>query len=290
MNWRLKIIAKILLSRLPVDYRSFHRSGIFRHGRMQEADYALGVVMTHLERLGGRDRASNAVCLELGPGDSLASALIASALGAKKTYLVDTGAFADRDIDGYRILAERFREKGLSVPDLSHVDTLEEMMDRLGAEYLTDGLASLRAIASGTVNLIWSHAVLEHVRNAELAMTFAEFRRICAPDARLSHRIDFKDHLGGSLNNLRFSERIWESDFMARSGFYTNRVRSSEMQRVMRDAGFDLLAVSAGKWDELPIPRDRMAAPYRDLPEDDLLTCHIDILAALADGADRQRT
>jgi hypothetical protein len=26
------------------------------------------------------------------------------------------------------------------------------------------------------------------------------------------------------LNNLRFSERIWESEFMAKSGFYTNRI------------------------------------------------------------------
>ncbi|MDQ8757226.1 methyltransferase domain-containing protein [Sphingosinicella sp. LHD-64] len=281
MNWRLKILAKIVLSRLPIGYRTFYKFGLFRHGDMNRAEYAYQVVMGHARQLGA-DRFRDAVCLELGPGDSLASALIANALGARKTYLVDAGAFAEHDIVAYREIAEQLRAFGLAVADLSEIATIEEMLQRIGADYLTDGLASLRTIPSGSVDLVWSQAVLEHVRLAEVEPSFQELRRICARDARLSHRIDFMDHLGGSLNNLRFTQRVWESDFMASSGFYTNRIRSAEMQRAMIDAGFDLLEVSAGKWDRLPIARSAMAMPYSDLPEDDLLTKYIDVLVVPA--------
>jgi hypothetical protein len=279
MNWRLKILAKILLSRLPFDYRTFRGMGIFRHGHMREANYACGVVTTHLDRMVGRERVKDAVCLELGPGDSLASAIITNALGARKTYLVDAGDYAARDLDVYREIARWLREQGIPAIDQSQVDTIDAMLYRLGATYLTDGLASLRTIESSSVDLIWSQAVLEHIRLKDIDATFAELRRICSSTGKMSHRIDFMDHLGGALNNLRFSEKVWESDFMARSGFYTNRVRSTQMQRAMHDAGFELTIVSTGKWDHLPVPRAHMAQPYRDLPEVDLLTSWIDVLA-----------
>ena len=227
MNWRLKILAKIVLSRLPLGYRTFRRLGLFRHGDMGNADYVFGVVTTHVDRLGGQSRVKDAVCLELGPGDTLASAIIANAMGARKTYLVDAGDYADRDIETYRSLALQFAGSGLTTADLSDVGSVPEMLDRLGAVYLTSGLESLRSILSGSVDLVWSQAVLEHVRRREVPDFFRELRRITAAEGAMSHRIDFMDHLGGSANNLRFSPRLWESEFMASSGFYTNRIRCS---------------------------------------------------------------
>jgi hypothetical protein len=100
-----------------------------------------------------------------------------------------------------------------------------------------------------------------------------------SPSGTMSHRIDFKDHLGGSLNNLRFSGSVWESEFLARSGFYTNRVRKSEFLRLIEEAGFELKEVDAGLWDSLPLRRNRMAAAYRDLSDEDLLTKNVDVVA-----------
>jgi len=277
--WRIKILAKIILSRLPMAYSVFRRLGVFRHGDMHRPSYAISVVMGHVEKLGGQQKFVNAVCMELGPGDSLASALIAHALGARTTYLIDVDAAADRDLGMYREIAVGLKQMGLPATDLDGIHSVEDMLDRVGGVYLTDGLASLRSIPAGSVDLLWSHAVLEHVRLQDLEAFFAELRRVASPQARMSHRIDFMDHLGGSLNNLRFSENIWESEFMARSGFYTNRVRSSQMRTMIERAGFQLSSVEEGLWDTVPLDSKKMAAPFRNLSEHDLRTHYIDVIA-----------
>jgi hypothetical protein len=257
----------------------YRRLGLFRHGAMNRSGYAMDVVLGHVERLGGPRAIKGRVCLEVGPGDSLATAVIANALGASKVYLVDAGDYADRDLAVYRGVADAMRERGFAAADLAGVDSVERMLDLLNAEYLTDGLKSLGRIADGSVDFIWSQAVLEHIRLRDVEPFFRELRRIISATGRMSHRIDFMDHLGGALNNLRFSHRVWESEFMARSGFYTNRIRSAEMQRALGDAGFVLTDVAAGMLDCLPTPRARLAEPYRSLAEDDLLTSHVDVLA-----------
>lgn len=284
MMWRLKILGKIVLSRLPFGYATFRKLGLFRHGAMHQAGYAVGTVLGHIDHLGGPDAVRGAVCAELGPGDSLASAVIANALGARKIYLIDSGSFADRDVAVYRNVAAAMQARGFAAADLTDVTSIEQMLALLNADYLTDSLSSLRGIAEGSVDLVWSQAVLEHIRLKEVRPFFRELRRILAPGGRMSHRIDFMDHLGGALNNLRFSDRVWESEFMARSGFYTNRMRSSEMQQALREAGFALTWVSPGKWERLPTPRERLAPPYRDCSEDDLLTYYLDVLAEPAAG------
>ena len=50
--WWVRIAAKLILSRLPVSYRSFARLGLFRHGRMHDPSYALGTFSRHFDRAG----------------------------------------------------------------------------------------------------------------------------------------------------------------------------------------------------------------------------------------------
>ena len=52
------------------------------------------------------------------------------------------------------------------------------------------------------------------------------------------HRVDLNDHLGGRLNNLRFTDAIWESVLFRESGFYANRRLTDEDLLV---SGFDLV-------------------------------------------------
>jgi SAM-dependent methyltransferase len=280
--WWFKIAAKIVLARVPVSYGFFRGLGLFRHGAMDQAGYAVDVVFDHLDRVGGPEVLTGKTCLELGPGDSLASALIAHALGAKKSVLVDVGAFAEPRMETYLGVARELARRGYATADVSELSSTDELLARTDAVYLTEGLASLRTVETGSIDIIWSQAVLEHVRLRELDDVLAELRRILAPGGVMSHRIDYKDHLGGSLNNLRFPENVWESEFMARSGFYTNRVRNSEFLRRIETAGFDLIDVRPGRWDSLPISRSQMAKPFRILDEDDLLTRHVNIVAASA--------
>jgi hypothetical protein len=92
------------------------------------------------------------------------------------------------------------------------------------------------------------------------------------------HRVDLKDHLGGTLNNLRFSHAIWEGKLFRSSGFYTNRIRFGEMLDVFKCAGFECHLPRVVRWETLPTPRANLNASFRQLPDEDLLVSGFDVV------------
>lgn len=273
MKWALKIAAKIALSRLPVPYAMWRGVGLFRHGRMDRVDYALKVFRLHTSRAYPEGLPAGATLLELGPGDSVASAIVAAAYGAGRVWLVDAGDFANKEIALYRTLALDLAARGLNPPDLSTARSFEEVLKACNACYLTTGLQAFATIPDGSVDFAWSHSVLEHVRKAELAATLAELRRVIRPGGYASHNVDYQDHLAGALNNLRFAGRLWESDLFANAGFYTNRVPALVMHAMFRQAGFETVKEDFGRWPALPTPRRAMAAEFAVFQDQELMQC-----------------
>lgn len=276
--WHVKIAAKLVLSRLPVGYSIWSKLNLFAHGAMRKPDYAYGVFRQHFERSHFSRKEGGFVAMEVGPGDSLLSAIVAAAHGASGCYLIDTGSFATVDLTVYRDMAGYLRLRNLPVPAMDKVSSLEGVLESCNAVYGTQGLRSLRDIPSESVDFVWSQAVLEHIRRHELLDTMRELRRVLRPGGICSHRIDLKDHLGGALNNMRFATNLWESDWMARSGFYTNRLRYSEMIELFRQAGFAVEVVATGRWDAVPTLRTSMAKEFRGLSDEDLLVKEFDVL------------
>jgi SAM-dependent methyltransferase len=276
--WQLRLGAKIALSRLPSSYYLWQRLGLFRHGFMEQPAYAYGVFRAHYDRSAFGNKGEDFVALELGPGDSLFSALTARAFGARAIYLVDTGEYARNDLPPYLSMLAYLEGQGLAVGNLYAASSLGELLGRCQTTYGTEGIASLRKIPSASVDFVWSHAVLEHIKRDEFASTMAELRRVIGPSGVCSHRIDLMDHLGGALNNLRFSRRVWESSFMTRSGFYTNRLRLSDMTSFFEEAGFRTSVLKVERWDTLPTSRRRMSAEFRVLPEEELRVSAFDVL------------
>lgn len=279
-HWRLKLGAKLLLSRIPCSQWLWRQLGIFRLGKMETADYAFKIFNLHENMCFPDGLPSDFTILELGCGDSIASALIAAGKNVRKTWLVDTGSYASQDINLYKKMARDLRSE-TPVPDISQVQNFEDLLKLCRASYMTKGLESLRSIPSESVDYIWSHSVLEHVRKHEFADTMKELHRILKKTGTMSHNVNLKDHLGEALNNLRFSEALWESEFFAGAGFYTNRIRYTQMLNLIQEAGFTVRFADSGCWNKIPTPREKLAKPFRDLPESDLLirTCHF-ILAA----------
>jgi SAM-dependent methyltransferase len=277
LPWWLKLAGKLALSRLPVGHEFWRSAKLFRHGDMANAGYALQVMRDHLDRVAFVDLHERSL-LELGPGDSVGTAIIGCALGARSVLLVDSAPFAIREVSIYAGMAERFRALGLPAPRLDGCSTLEDVLARCRARYLTSGLASLRTIDASSVDFVFSHAVLEHVRAADLQATLRELRRISRPGSVGSHQVDLRDHLGGALNNLRFPDRFWEAEWVARSGFYTNRVRCSELNRMLREAGFRTEVCRVRRWGALPTPLSSMASRFRSIPEEDLRVSEVGVV------------
>ena len=106
--WIIKIAIKLILGRLPFKHQLLRSLNLFRHGKMDDPAYALKIFRLHFKQA-----PESLVVLELGPGDSLASALIAKAHGAKKVYLVDVGSYAKQSVKSYQIISNSRFEKNL---------------------------------------------------------------------------------------------------------------------------------------------------------------------------------
>lgn len=272
------MMIKIVLSKMPLHYSFFSKFGLFRHGQMDNSSYALEVFCRHFERSAFSKKEGEFVALEIGPGDSFISSVIASAYGASKCYMIDAGNFAVDDIRAYQPLIEDLKSAGIDTKKAGDCASTEELLGQVGGVYMTKGLRSLRSIPDDSVDFIWSQAVLEHVRLEEFDETMNELRRVLCPNGISSHRVDLKDHLGGALNNLRFSTKIWEADWMAESGFYTNRIRYSNMIKKFKNAGFSVDVLHVDKWEHPPISRGNMSKEFLRFSDDELCVSGFDVL------------
>jgi SAM-dependent methyltransferase len=275
--WQLKIAAKVVLSRVPLSHRLLNKVGVFNLGGMLKPEYAVGVFRRHFEKAEFARKNQGFVALELGPGDSLFSVVIARAFGASAAYGVDAGDFAADRVEPYQQLESYLRQKGLNPPSLARCSNLRNVMEVCNGQYFVNSVESLKRIPTASVDFIFSHTVLQHVRRKEFRPMLAELRRIQRPDGVGSHTISISDILGGNLNDLRFSERTWESDLMASSGFYTNRIRYNEFLRYFQEAGFIPQVYRTAHWDRLPTPRSKMAPEFACLPESELQISGFDV-------------
>ncbi len=238
----------------------------------------MSVFEKHFSRVEFTNKQGGFTALELGPGDSLASAVIARAFGAKACYLVDSANFASKEVHIYRDVVALLERKGFKPERIPEGADCDAILGQSGGVYLTQGLASLHRLADASVDYIWSQAVLEHIRLKEFDATLVELRRILRPGGACSHRIDLQDHLSGSLNNLRFSETVWEADWMAMSGFYTNRIRYAGMLERFERAGFSCQVIHVDRWNKLPLSKARMTESFSALSDNELLINGFDVV------------
>ena len=276
LPWWLKIISKIILSRLPIPYSFWQFVGLFRHGRMDRSEYSLGIFKSHLVK-SGITNLEKKVVLEIGPGDSVSTAIIAYAYGAS-SILIDTGKFANFSIKTYLVLRNKLYELGFPVPDLDSSDTLESILKKTNSLYLTDGLNSMKLIENESVDMIFSQAVLEHIRLYEFDEIIKELSRVQKSDGVSSHQIDLRDHLSESLNNLRFSEKLWESNFFSKSGFYTNRIGFDRMIEIFNYHYNNTEVLNINKWEKLPLSKSKFAKNFQLVDEENLLVRVFDVI------------
>ncbi|NLE05513.1 MAG: class I SAM-dependent methyltransferase [Crenarchaeota archaeon] len=279
LPWWVKIFLKIILSRMNLGHRTKQKLGIFVNGSVSP-ERAYGIVTKHIQ-FANIESLSGKTVLEMGPGDSLLNAMIMKAFGADEIYLIDIGDYANHDLSLYKNMAEFLDSKGYHLIDIDEISSITELLEKCNAKYLTNGLDSYKSITNNTIDFVFSEAVLEHIRKIEFEPTMQELYRIMKPSGKASHAIDFMDHLGGSLNNLRFSENVWESNFMTSSGFYTNRIRVDEMLNVLKDSGFEIKTLDLRHWDSLPIDIKKLHDEFRNYPIDGLLTYGCNVVLTL---------
>jgi SAM-dependent methyltransferase len=253
--WWIKLGVKLVIGTLPVPPRAWRALGLRRHSFSASESRRLVPPLAHAVRrataLMGRAPRS---LLEIGPGAMVRRAPIAAALGLGAILYLDIEDDAPHDLAPYRLAAEAARKAGLAPPDLSGCATREDVLAACNARLLLGGSELLQALPAGSVDLVFSEVVLEHVRRDAMSPLLSALRRVTAPDGVGLHAVDFHDHLGGALRQLAFSPRFWESRAVDRAALYNNRLGLSEMLEEFARAGFEAAAPERLVWQRPPLP------------------------------------
>lgn len=272
--WWLKMAIKITLSRMPVPYGLWAKLGVFRHGDVDKKLPNLqGGFSDHFQAYQQHKGSVPGTCLELGPGDSIGHALSGKAVGVSSTCLVDAGDFARKDDAHYRAFYDYLAAQGASFSSAPQGFDRQSILDFTGSLYMTEGLTSVRSLPSDQTDFSYSTAVFEHIYRDEFQPLMHELYRIHKPGSLSRHWVDLHDHLGGSLNSLRFSPAFWESGWVRKAGFYTNRLRMCDMVDMARAAGFTVEVPRIIRWPSLPIDRRDIHVSLPQGTDDDLNVC-----------------
>lgn len=121
----------------------------------------------------------------------------------------------------------------------------EEAYDLLGFTYLVNDKGSLSAIADGSIDLVISSDVMEHVPRDSMARLIGDFRRILRPGGCASQQIVETDHLTiydrsiHAKNYLRYTDRQWQRWFDNHVQ-HINRLQHSDFVKAFADGGFEI--------------------------------------------------
>ncbi|VEP13240.1 hypothetical protein H1P_190039 [Hyella patelloides LEGE 07179] len=134
MNWKQKIpwqaqmIVKLLSAHIPLI--DGFRLQKFKRGSMSQPDKAYQIFQRHFERVNYLSDYSDFTILELGPGASLFSAILARAFGVKSTYLVDVENCATEELQPYLdLISFLHNQKNMNLAEIQSINTLNELLE-----------------------------------------------------------------------------------------------------------------------------------------------------------------
>jgi SAM-dependent methyltransferase len=277
--------------------------------------YFYGIWLKHLVHLHHQRLDDNPrTVAELGPGDSLGLGIAALLTGADRYFALDVIKHASTEsnlrtlevISG--LLRDRAPRPAKGWPDIDvHMDAslfphgiLTE--PRLAAAMSEQRLESLRAqlsgkpandagielayrvpwadrevVEEGSVDLVVSHAVLEHV--VDIKATYRALYQWLRPGGVMSHYIDLSAHqLTDRFNGFRsIPEPVWRL-MNGRRPYFINRIPCSDHLREIAECGFELVAVHKHLRED-GIARSRLSSKWKDIADEDLRCMEVFIQA-----------
>lgn len=304
--YNIKAIFEGGLSMLPGCGRLLHKG---TRGT-DSARYCYSVWLRHLAKIkkfnaiaGGR----LGIVLELGPGDSIGTGLAALLCGANRYIAVDAVQHANlkRNLQVFERLIELFRI-GTPIPDHTELPEVKPLLDdyrlpayvprSIGVERqnaIADALRDPKnrnaivtyvrqteaeqTISSGSVDLIFSQAVLEHVD--DLVTVYSNCFAWLRPGGIMSHQIDFKSH-GTSREwngHWVYPDSIWHL-IRGNRPYLLNREPCSTHLGMLDENGFQIVVEERSRLSSR-LQRSQLATQFQNMSQEDLTTSDVYIVA-----------
>lgn len=253
------------------------------------------------------------VIAEIGPGDSIGTGLAAILSGAKKYYALDIDKHANT-INNKQVFEEMIMlfNNREDIPDECEFPEVRPLLDsykfpgyiltenRLNKALNTNRIETIRnellnenrneqgivnyfvpwdesVIRDGSVDMIISQAVLEHVDN--LPQVYEAMYRWLKKGGIVSHEIDFRCHGTAEVWNghFKYSDMVW-AIIRGKRSYLINRQPYSKHIKLLQHLGFKLICnIKCTDFNGLKM--DQLAGRFKNQCEDDLITCNAFIQA-----------
>nr|UXE45419.1 hypothetical protein Hi04_10k_c4773_00034 [uncultured bacterium] len=215
---------------------------------------------------------ADAVCVELGTGWDMSSAMTLARSGAREVYTFDhvRHAVPELEASALRMIESRIVPSDTDLPFQPPFAELTKLVseEKGLVHYKAPHDARHTGFGDSSVDFYYSLATLEHIPAKILEGLLRESYRILKPGTYCYHLVQPGMHAWrgreSSVDYLIFSKRIWER-WLASPLAFENRLRAVEHLDLLRSVGFDIVRT----WfhvDETALeklPRMRLAEEFR---------------------------
>jgi len=294
----LEVLVKGLATYIPGYQRLLDKFGFSCPGGTISAEYCYSVWLAHLRLARENGLLTEPVVVaEIGPGNSLGVGLCALLTGAQIYYAFDLEAYSNtaRNLQIFSELVRLLRSKsqdslsGSGFPEdilteerlarclaPPRLDLIKQCIHRLNQPVAGFYLGYVvpwddpTAVKENSVDIILSHAVMEHVDDPEAV--YRVLHRWLKPGGFMSHLIDYRSHnLSRTWNgHWAYSEPLWRL-MRSKRPYFINRLPHSGHAAAMQHCGFRI-AREIRTTDNSGLPREQLDCRFRGLSEEDLTT------------------
>jgi len=254
--WRMKVLVQFLLALLPggerINYLLQRLKGSHRPSRMARRILEMAdelALVAESGRLGGGH------VVEIGTGWDGIGAMMLYLLGARKVSTYDHVRHVR-----YKLARRAVEQIGANLPKiaaaasmaeetlaqrlrpLKEAGDLETLFQRAGIDYVAPGDGARTGLPAGSVDLVYSHAVLEHVYEKAVGELTVEARRVLAPGGVAFHLIGLGDHYASDrrgvsgVNFLKYRPWVWNLWVKNRISYH-NRLREKQFIEIFQAHG-----------------------------------------------------
>lgn len=216
---------------------------------------------------------------EFGVGWDLVMPLAFYAMGVERQTVLDIRPLARVDlvVDAATRMAANADSLGLQrAPSLSgDPHSVSSLASSWGIDYRAPADARNVDLPDGSIDLVTSTDVFEHVPVRDMKPLLIECRRLLRPDGVLSLRVDYQDHYWyfdarvDYFHFLRYSAAQWRR--YNPSLHYQNRIRHAQFVAIIRESGFVVVEddSSVPSAEDLErIASTNLAPPFRAMAPD----------------------
>lgn len=302
-HWRLKGMAQKALSVVPGGVAlNTALQRVVGELRAPEANFDAKIGdwqgLMGLLAAAGRRSIDDAVMVEVGTGWYPTNPLLFALAGAREVHTYDIVRHLDEGMTRQLLAHLDSRAARIAATAGLPLDAvqariarwratrgLDALLDAAGIRYHAPGDARATGLADGSVDIVFSNSVLEHVDPALLPGLMAESRRLVGRRGLAAHAVACNDHYAhfdraiSFVNYLRYDDASWA--FWNNPLNYQNRLRAPDFIAAARAAGLAVVheerAVRPGTREALATMA--VAARFSHYAPDDLAATTVNFVA-----------